>query len=367
MSTLPDAHDDAPAYPNATPWRRDADQLAARLAAWATAVHGAHAVVSDVRLPHNGMANDTVLFRVDGDGLVARLAPDADAPYATFPTFDLGFQHRVIDLVRTRTAVPAPEVVHHERDARWLGSSFLVVRAVDGLVPADNPPYLLDPNGWFLQGTVDDWKRLETSTVEVLVQLHRIAADGRATAFLHVDAPGETALARLLESHHAYYDWARDGQVVPVLERAYERLRSTLPANDRCVLLWGDSRPGNIIYRDFEPVAVLDWEMAGAGPPETDVAWATFFQRFWAFAAEQLGITVPAMFDPVETAATYARLGGVALDDLAWYEALAGYRFGIILVRMNLRAQSYGQLARPAHPDDMTMFAPLLDRLCAAL
>ena len=174
----------------------------------------------------------------------------------------------------------------------------MVVRAVEGQVPCDNPPYLLDPNGWFLRGTPADWKRLETSTIAVFAQLHQIVDDSDDTAFLRVDAPGDTALARLLASHREYYEWARDGYTIPILERAFEVLTATLPANDRSVLLWGDGRPGNIIYRDFEPVAVLDWEMAGVGPPEVDVAWTTFFHRFFAYMAQLAGLPpVPAMFD----------------------------------------------------------------------
>jgi aminoglycoside phosphotransferase (APT) family kinase protein len=55
-----------------------------------------------------------------------------------------------------------------------------------------------------------------------------------------------------------YSAWALDGQDVPLLDEAAARIAATRPANDRCVLNWGDSRPGNIIYRDFAPVAVLD-------------------------------------------------------------------------------------------------------------
>jgi len=260
--------------------------------------------------------------------------------------------------------VPVPEVVHLEPSEAWLGVPFMVVRAVEGQVPCDNPPYLLDPSGWFLQGTPNDWKRLETSTIAVFAQLHGIADDGEDTAFLRVDAPGDTALARLLASHREYYEWARAGHTVPILERAFAVLSATMPANDRRVLLWGDGRPGNIIYRDFEPVAVLDWEMAGVGPPEVDVAWTTFFQRFFAHMAQQWSLpAVPAMFDRAETAATYARLGGETLDDLAWYEALAGLRFGIILARMSLRSTAYARQELPADPDDLVMFAPLLDEL----
>jgi aminoglycoside phosphotransferase (APT) family kinase protein len=332
------------------------------LAAWARAV--GRGEVDDIRMPESGMANDTVLFRVDGEALVARLAPAPDSRYATFPDFDLEAQRRVIELVRRRTSVPAPEVVHLEPSSEWLGVPFIVMRAVDGDVPNDNPPYLLDPSGWFLRGTPADWERLETATIDVFVQLHTIADDDE-TAFLRVDTGGATALEQLLTSHRAYYEWARDGHTVPILERAYEVLTRTLPANDRRVLLWGDGRPGNIIYRDFEPAAVLDWEMAGVGPPECDVAWTTFFQRFWAHFGEQFGITVPAMFDRAATAATYARLGGVELADLAWYEALAGYRFGIILMRMRFRGVAYGVQTLPDDPDELILFAPLLERLIA--
>src|SRR4051794_27473262 len=144
-----------------TPWRRDPGEIEAGLVAWARSFRGDGAHVTDVRAPDSGMSNDTVLFRLDGDALVARLAP-APGSYPTFPTYDLTFQQRVIDLVRKRTAVPAPEIVHLDLSDEWLGVPFMAVRAVDGLVPSDKPPYLLDPTGWFLQGTPDDWRRLET-------------------------------------------------------------------------------------------------------------------------------------------------------------------------------------------------------------
>jgi aminoglycoside phosphotransferase (APT) family kinase protein len=346
-----------------TPWRRDPGEVEAGLTAWARSVRGPHATVTDVRAPSSGMANDTVLFRLDGEPLVARLAPSAGSRYPTFPSFDLGFQQRVIELVRARTSVPVPEVVHLETSATHLGTEFMVVRAIDGEVASDNPPYLLDANGWFLRGSPDDWKRLEAATIDLFVRLHEVA-DGDDTAFLRVDAPGATPLARLLESHREYYEWARDGHTIPILEQAFATLTETLPANDRSVLLWGDGRPGNIIYRGFEPVAALDWEMAGVGPPEVDLAWTTFFQRFFAGMAEQYGLPpVPPMFDRAESVATYERLSGDTLDDLAWYEALAGFRFGIILARMSLRSIAYGQQPMPDEADALVMFAPLLARL----
>jgi len=134
-----------------TPWRRQPAAVQAGLEQWARRVGGG-ADVADLRVPQSGMSNDTVLFSLDGEPVVARLAPAPGSPCPTFPTYDLEAERRVIDLVRRRTAVPAPEVVHHEPSDEWLGVPFIVVRAVEGLVPGDNPPYLLDPGGWFLQG-----------------------------------------------------------------------------------------------------------------------------------------------------------------------------------------------------------------------
>jgi aminoglycoside phosphotransferase (APT) family kinase protein len=104
--------------------------------------------------------------------------------------------------------------------------------------------------------------------------------------------------------------------------------------------------------------------MAGMGPPEVDLAWTTFFQRFFASMADQYGLSpVPAMFERDEVKAMYERLSCHRLDDLAWYEAFSGLRFGIILLRMSLRSMAYGMQDPYKDPNDMVMFAPLLDRL----
>src|SRR5439155_1271839 len=58
-----------------TPWRRELADLQPGLTAWAEARRDRGATVSEVRSPAGGMANDTVLFELDGEGMVARPAP----------------------------------------------------------------------------------------------------------------------------------------------------------------------------------------------------------------------------------------------------------------------------------------------------
>ena len=55
------------------------------------------------------------------------------------------------------------------------------------------------------------------------------------------------------------------------------------------MLNWGDARVGNILYRDFAPIAVLDWEMATVGPREVDLAWMIFLHAFFHDMAVTFG------------------------------------------------------------------------------
>jgi aminoglycoside phosphotransferase (APT) family kinase protein len=60
---------------------------------------------------------------------------------------------------------------------------------------------------------------------------------------------------------------------------------SALPPRNRPVLLHGDFWPGNMLWRDEQLVAVLDWEDAALGDPLADVANARL-ELLWARGAE---------------------------------------------------------------------------------
>jgi aminoglycoside phosphotransferase (APT) family kinase protein len=324
-------------------------------------------------MPDNGMANETLLFDVGGDRYVARLAPHHETPYPVFPNFNLALQRDCIELVRARTEVPVPEIIRYEDSPRWLGTPFLVMRYIEGNVPRDNPPYVL--NGWMTALSPSDLTQLETSTVQVLAAIHQVR-DPADLSILDDGDPSRPALDRQLATQHHYYEWARDGRRVPAIEEALAALTDTVPHNDRLVLNWGDSRIGNIIYRDCRPVAVLDWEMATTGPPEVDVAWMVFLHRFMhemittylpdAFSSKGLvGMTELLQKDRVVE--LYEHFSGERLDDLRWYQAFAGVRFAIILMRMHLRAAAFDSVRPAEDPDAMIIFAPLLRRLVSEI
>ena len=58
-----------------------------------------------------------------------------------------------------------------------------------------------------------------------------------------------------------------DGREHPVLEAGWKWLRANLPRDTELTLNWGDSRPGNMIWRNFECVCATDFEAASISSP----------------------------------------------------------------------------------------------------
>jgi aminoglycoside phosphotransferase (APT) family kinase protein len=351
-----------------TPWRRDPAELASRLTQWAQANIGPRVTAANAEAPGNGMSSETVLFELrlhsrDPERYVARLAPLPEL-YPVFPEYDLELQRRCMELVRTQTGVPAPEVPYAESDPRWLGSPFIVMKHIDGVPPLDIPPYVF--GGWVVDATPEQRARMQRHAVEVLAELHTVTPATHDLEFLARPEHGDTALDQQLGYQHWYYDWARNGVRHPLIERTFEWLDARRPAPSTPVLNWGDSRIGNVLWRDFEPVAVLDWEMATVGPPEVDLAWMIFLHAFFQDLAERFEMPgLPDFMQRAEMAAAYEAVTGHTVTDLEWFEVFAALRFAIVSIRTSTRGIAYGAMEQPEQPDDLVMFRTLLERMLA--
>jgi aminoglycoside phosphotransferase (APT) family kinase protein len=348
-----------------TPWRRDLGEVAPALQRWARAHVAGDARVTEFSAPGNGMSSETVLFTMSHDGTAerycARLAPMQDV-FPVFPEYDIELQRKCMDLVRARTDVPAPEVRWVELDPEWIGTPFLVMRRIDGEAPPDVPPYVF--GGWVVDATPEQRSRLERSTLEVLAKLHRITPENADLAFLARPQHGENALDQQLGHERWYYEWAREGVHYPLIERTFDWLDGHRGDDGPTVLNWGDARIGNVLYRDFRPVAVLDWEMATLGPREVDLAWMIFLHRFFDDLAQRLGMPgIPGFMDRAEMIAGYEALTGHTVRNLEWFEVFAALRFAIVSVRTSTRGIAYGQMEKPDDPDDLIMFRGLQERM----
>lgn len=355
------------------PSNRDYGDLRRRLTTWLAARLGSSPDVSDIAVPaSSGFSSETLLFDATWDtgtrrqagSWVIRMAPAAtDDP--VFPTYDLRLQHQCLRLVRAHTDVPVPPAPWFEEDPDILGSPFFVMERIDGIAPPDMPPYTF--GSWITEASAEERTRLERATVAMLAKLHAIdvpAGDARA---LSRPAHGRTALEQHLGYQRWYYDWCRGDLRVPIIERTWQWIEAHRPSDGgEARLNWGDARIGNVLYRDFEPVAVLDWEMAALGAPEVDLGWMLVMHRFFDDLAKDLGMPgVPGFFDRAAVIAVYEAASGRPVRDLAFYEVFAALRWGVISIKTSQRAVRLGQMPAPDNPDGLIMVRPLLERMLA--
>ena len=356
---------------------RDRAELTERLCAWlrSTLPPGSEPTISGVEgTSANGMSSETLLFDAawTQDGapiehrLVARVAPGAeDVP--VFPRYDLPAQFRAIQLVSELTDVPVPTVWWCEPDPAPLGAPFFVMSRVDGRVPPDVMPYNFG-DSWLYDAAPDDQRHLQDATVDVLARLHAIDRPAERFPFLVPDAPGDTLLRRRVETTRAWYRFAAtDGFTSPLVERAFAWLDEHWPsAEGEAVLSWGDSRIGNMMFDGFDPVAVLDWEMAGVGPRELDVAWLIYGHRIFEDIAAQMGLGgMPHFLRLDDVAGTYEALTGHSLVDLTWYTTYAALQYAIVFLRTGARSVHFGEVERPGATDDLIMNRDGLERMLA--
>ena len=296
------------------------------------------------------------------DGALRR-PDDAPCPAATrsSPSTTSSCSTACINLVREHTDVPVPDAPWYESDESWFGSPFLVMRRVDGVAPNDLPPYVLA--GWLYDATPEQRAGAERASVGVLAGLHALDPERHPLGFL--DRPTVRRHRRSTSSSPTSASTTSgraEGVDLPA-GRAPLRLAAREPAGRR------QSRPrspgatpriGNILYRDFRPVAVLDWEMAALGPAEVDVAWMIWMHRFFEDLARPT--TCPGC--PTSSSGPGrdrrpTRSSPVAsCAHMEWFEVLAATRMAIITIRTTMRTIVFGQAEQPDDPDDVIDFRP---------
>jgi aminoglycoside phosphotransferase (APT) family kinase protein len=308
--------------------------------------HARDLIVSGLRTPSgSGFSGETLLFDAEWveDGvrrhepLVARVAPTA---YRLFPEPRFEDQCRVMGILGPETRVPVPAVRWFEAGSGPLGAPFVVMDHVAGLVPCDVPTY--HQEGWVVDASPADRARRWWGAVDVLAGIHRLDVDALGLRFVDRPEHGRTGIDQQLGYYERFLAWAGAGEL-PDARSALAWLRANQPdeAGPPC-LLWGDARIGNVIFRDFEPRAVLDWEMVTLGQPEVDLAWFLYFDRH-----HSEGYATPRLAgfpSPGETVARYERLLGRPMRDLAYYEVFAALRFAVIMARLGVLFMEFGLL-----------------------
>ncbi|MFD4181219.1 phosphotransferase family protein [Rhodococcus sp. NPDC058514] len=386
MSTTGTAPDNAAEIARPSDSKRDPEDLRRALQSWLTGrLHdGADPRVSGVRLPDaNGISSETILFdatwteseedAIHGDPgvrrtheLVARVEPTA-VSMPVFPSYAMGTQFDVMKAVGDLSDVPVPTAYWSESDPAALGAPFFVMERIEGIVPPDVMPYNF--GSWLSEATDEQRRTLQDESVAVLARLHEIEDPQRHFGFLRLHDAGpsaEESFRAHLARQRGYYEWATAaGPRSPLIEKCLDWLEANVPSDDSpAVLCWGDSRIGNIMYREFLPVAVLDWEMAALGPREMDLAWMHFLHRFFEDLAGVAGLPgLPTFMRRDDMVARYESLTGHRSRNFEYYSLYASLRHATIMFRVQSRAIAFGQAQQPDDPDDMILHRSTLESM----
>jgi aminoglycoside phosphotransferase (APT) family kinase protein len=260
------------------------------------------------------------------DQFVFRMAPPKSQ---VFEKHDLLMQFQMMQIM-TAVALPAPPLIGYEADASILGSDFYVMGFCEGRIPPDNPPMML--GGWLKDDvSAEDRAAMWASGIETLARIHQIDLDAHDFRRLPRARPGESLVAEELRTFDSMFKPELRESADPRILEGWEFVRDTPPTAALPALCWGDSRPGNVIFRENAVAAVIDWEMANIADPRSDLAWWIWIDRC---NSEGLGAErLPGLPSPADVYARWSELTGRSIEGIEWFELFTVVRFAIILER----------------------------------
>jgi len=257
---------------------------------------------------------------------VFRMAPPKSQ---VFENHDLLMQYQMMQIM-TAEGLPAPPLVGYEPDSSIVGSDFYVMGFCEGRIPPDNPPMML--GGWLKdEASAADRAAMWASGIETLARIHQIELGAHDFSRLPRAGEGESLVAEELRTFDSMFKPELREAADPRILAGWEFVRDTQPTIGEPALCWGDSRPGNLIFRDNWVVAVIDWEMANVADPRSGLAWWIWIDRC---NSEGLGADrLPGLPAPSDVYARWSELTGRSIDGIEWFELFTVVRFAIILER----------------------------------
>ena len=230
--------------------------------------------------------------------------------------------------------IPVPAVIAVEPDPAILGGPFIVLEWIDA-------PHMGEA------GVEADYGAYTAAVVGI----HN--ADWRSLGLDVLGAPASPGDAIGLELDAISARMATFGcDTDPLLHRAADVLRSSVPADGRLSLCQGDINVFNYLFRNRAVVAVVDWEQARISDPRSDIGQLV-----------ALGNLKGAPFGPIEQAnfvRSYEAVSGTRLTGMEFFRARWLFELGVIFHGWRKFNDSDPWYSWPA-------LASLLDQSLAAL
>lgn len=304
--------------------------------------HAEQVELSELKMPGAGSSNETFFIQLktaqnglhETSDLVIRWQPGG---FLVFPrdAYDMK-QQFLLQQKLSQTDVPVPPVLWLEEDPAVIGAPFYIMERVDGWIPGDFPPY--HQQGKLAESSDEEKAKTWFGVIDTLVKIHQLDWQATGLAFLGAPAEGEFIPQQL-----AFWDrvFALNEEPMPaILAEAHKWLLDNRFTPENMSLCWGDARLGNMIYRDYDVVAALDWELACIGDPESDLAWLAHTD--WASSAGRSSGAIPRLsgLPSIEdTIAYYENLIGRKVKNFFYYDVFAAYRLALVYTRVEQDAK----------------------------
>ena len=235
---------------------------------------------------------------------------------------DMGREHRIIDAL-VGSEVPVPSNYGLCTDPAINGADFYVMEFIDGLVVGDYETAMLVPE--------DKRRQVGLRVIEILCDLHTTDMDAVGLGDL---GRKESYLARQLKRWTTQWE-ATKIDPIPAMEESCRILTETMPEQVGATIVQGDFRLGNMIVKDGNVRAVLDWELCTLGDPLADVGY--LFNN-WLEPGEIEGEPTRDIFptcvggypDRDELGYIYTQRTGRDLTHIEYYRAFSHWRLAAI-------------------------------------
>lgn len=347
---------------------RDVDlaDMQSRLIAWLRKKmpQAGNLSISGMERSGAGLSNETFLFDLSwqeagqrrSEGMVLRCPP---RDYPVFPEYSLDKQFRIMECLQG-TNVPVPKVFWLEEDEKVLGTQFYIMGKIDGVIPPEFPPY--HSFGVYFDATPEKRAKMWWGSLEAMSKVHLLDWQKLGFSFLGTPKGGTDPIDQQLEYWESYLNWRRE-EPQPILDATLDWLKENRYTPKHVTLCWGDARMPNTIYSmNGDVLAILDWEMAYLGDPESDLGF--FLLLDWQHSE---GYGVPRLDGSPgkeETVQRYQDLTGWRVENLLYNEAMAAFRAGIVILSVFKNFNKMG-VALPA--EDIELNNPCTRRLAELL
>jgi aminoglycoside phosphotransferase (APT) family kinase protein len=299
------------------------EALQGQLQRFSRAHYGGEATVRQTQVMpgHAGLSfGFRVLHEKEGsqceDSLVLRLPPKGVRQSGNT---DVLRQAPLLQALR-RNRVPVPAVRWFSDDLRWFEVPYLMVEWMQGRTFfVWDPDVSFDRSPQAVAGIYEQ-AVLALAQVHLLDWKNELAGWESPRSIEDEIGHWDSILARAAEPQ-----WVTRGEEVRAL------LRERQPPAPPVGLFHGDYQGSNLLFQKKEGeelVALLDWEISGIGAQLLDLGWLLVFIDPMSWSPEYGPV---ASVPPADSLiALYEARVGRKVEDIAWYRAMAGYRFGVI-------------------------------------